>query len=131
VRNFVERGMRIRSILLAALLVAGALGPASAGCRFSPFSFFPDRNDKVEIEAETQTGNGCTMAFKPGPGYRFTSASFLSAPPHGVLAKTGPTSFLYLPFNEFKGEDSYALKVCAVVKGRHGCSSLTYRIDVQ
>ena len=69
------------------------------------------------------------MAFKEGPGYKFTSASFLKGPPHGVLAKTGATKFLYLPFTGYKGQDSYAIKVCAIVQGRSGCSSLTYVVD--
>jgi hypothetical protein len=118
------------ALVLAALMVAGAL-PARADCRFSPFSFFPDRNDAVEIRVSTDAGHSCVMAFKEGPGYRFTSAYFLKAPPHGVLAKIGPTKFSYLPFTEYKGEDSYALKVCAIVQGRSGCSSLTYVVDVR
>ena len=28
-----------------------------------------------------------------------------------------------------KGHDSYAIKVCAIVQGRSGCSSLTYVVD--
>lgn len=120
-----------RSVLFALPMAAGLAAPAAAECRFSPFDFFPDRNDAVEINVVTQTGHGCTMAFNPGPGYRFTGASFLKAPPHGVLDKTGPTKFLYLPFDGYAGEDSYALKVCAIVHGRRGCSSLTYRVDVQ
>jgi hypothetical protein len=49
----------------------------------------------------------------------------------GVLAKTGATKFLYLPFTGYKGRDSYAIKVCAIVQGRSGCSSLTYVVDVR
>src|SRR5262245_41778197 len=77
------------------------------------------------------TGQSCAMAFKEGPGYHFTSASFLTPPPHGVLAKTGKTNFLYIPFKDYKGPDSYAIKICATVQGRKGCSSLTYVVDVQ
>ena len=71
------------------------------------------------------------MAFKEGPGFKFTGASFLQPPPHGVLAKTGATEFLYLPFDGYKGPDSYAIKICAIVQGRSGCSSLTYLVDVR
>jgi hypothetical protein len=118
------------ALLLLALMAAGSL-PARAECQFSPFSFFPDRNDAVEIRVRTESGHSCAMAFKEGPGYRFTKASFLKPPPHGVLAKTGPTKFLYLPFKGYRGEDSYAIKLCAIVQGRSGCSSLTYLVDVQ
>src|SRR5271163_2987702 len=101
------------------------LMPAQAACQFSPFSFFPDRNDQVQIQVTTESGQSCTMAFKEGPGYKFTRASFLKPPPHGVLAKTGATKFLYLPFKGYRGQDSYAIRICAIVQGRGGCSSLT------
>jgi hypothetical protein len=71
------------------------------------------------------------MAFKEGPGYHFTGTSFLTPPPHGVLAKTGKTSFVYIPFKDYKGPDSYAIKICAIVQGRKGCSSLSYVVDVR
>jgi hypothetical protein len=112
-------------------LSRAALMPARAACQFSPYGFFPDRNDHVQIKVTTQTGQSCAMAFKEGPGYHFTSASFLTPPPHGVLAKTGKTNFLYIPFKDYKGPDSYAIKICATVQGRKGCSSLTYVVDVQ
>ena len=107
------------------------LMPAQAACQFSPFSFFPDRNDQVQIQVTTDSGESCAMAFKEGPGFKFTSASFLKPPPHGVLAKTGATKFVYLPLTGYKGHDSYAIKVCAIVQGRGGCSSLTYVVDVR
>jgi hypothetical protein len=116
---------------IAAPLMVAAFLPAQAACQFSPFSFFPDRNDRVQIEVTTEAGQSCAMAFKEGPGFKFTSASFLTPPPHGVLAKTGETAFLYLPFDGYKGPDSYAIKICAIVQGRSGCSSLTYVVDVR
>jgi hypothetical protein len=119
-----------RSALIAIMLGMGSL-PARAACQFSPFSFFPDRNDQVQVQVTTRTGQSCGMAFKEGPGYHFTRASFLTSPPHGVLAKTGRTKFVYIPFKGYKGPDSYAIKMCAIVQGRSGCSSLTYVVDVQ
>ena len=120
-----------KSASIAAPLMVMGLIPAQAACQFSPFSFFPDRNDQVQIQVTTESGQSCAMAFKEGPGYKFTSASFLKPPPHGVLAKTGVTKFLYLPFKGYKGQDSYAIKICAIVQGRGGCSSLTYMVDVR
>jgi hypothetical protein len=101
--------MKLSRSALIAVLVMGSL-PARAACQFSPYSFLPDRNDHVQIKVTTQTGQSCAMAFKEGLGYHFTSASFLTPPPRGVLAKTGETSFLYLPFKDYKGPDSYAIK---------------------
>ena len=120
-----------KSASIAVTLTLTGLIPAQATCHFSPFSFFPDRNDRVQIQVTTESGQSCAMAFKEGPGFKFTSASFLAPPPHGVLAKTGETAFLYLPFDGYKGPDSYAIKICAIVQGRSGCSSLTYVVDVR
>ena len=116
---------------IAAPLMAAGFIPAQAACQFSPFSFFPDRNDRVQIQVTTESGQSCAMAFKEGPGFKFTGASFLKPPPHGVLAQTGATEFLYLPFEGYKGQDSYAIKICAIVQGRAGCSSLTSLVDVR
>jgi hypothetical protein len=120
-----------KSVSIAVPLMVTGLIPAQAACQFSPYSFFPDRNDQVQIQVTTESGQSCAMAFKEGPGYKFTSASFLKPPPHGVLAKTGATEFLYLPFKGYKGQDNYAIKICAIVQGRGGCSSLTYVVDVR
>jgi hypothetical protein len=54
------------------------------------------------------------MAFKEGPGYKFTNASFLKVPPHSVSAKASATKFLYMLFKGYKGQDSYAIKICAI-----------------
>ena len=120
-----------KSASIAVPLTLTGLMPAQAACQFSPFSFSPDQNDQVQIQVTTESGQSCTMAFKEGPGYKFTSASFLKPPPRGVLAKTGATKFLYLPFKDYRGQDSYAIKICAIVRGRSGCSSLTYVVDVR
>ncbi len=79
------------SASIAVPLMLTGLIPAEAACYFSPYSFFPDRNDQVQIQVTTESGQSCAMAFKEGPGYKLTSASFLKGPPHGVLAKTGAT----------------------------------------
>lgn len=120
-----------QSAVIAVPLTLTGLTHAEAACYFSPYSFFPDRNDQVRIQVTTDSGQSSAMAFKEGPGYKFTSASFLKPPPHRVLAKTGATKFVYLPLTGYKGHDSYAIKVCAIVQGRSGCSSLTYVADVR
>ncbi len=37
-----------------------------------------------------------------------------------------PTPMCHLPLTGYKGHDSYAIKVCATVQKRSGCSSLTH-----
>lgn len=104
---------------------------AHAECHFDPYEFFPDRNDTVDIAVVTDPHSPCAMAFKEGPGYHFTGASFGKAPPHGVLAQTGPTAFLYVAFKDYRGPDIYSIKVCADVDDKHGCSTLVYHVDVR
>ena len=70
-----------QSAVIAVPLTLTGLTHAEAACYFSPYSFFPDRNDQVQIQVTTQSGQSCTMAFKEGPGFKFTSASFLKPPP--------------------------------------------------
>ena len=112
-------------------LAMGLSSAAQAECHFSSFVFFPDRNDTVNISVVTDRHSFCAMAFKEGPGYHFTDASFGKAPPHGVLAKTGPTAFLYVSFKDYHGPDIYSIKMCADVGVKHGCSMLVYHVDVQ
>ncbi|HEY1736459.1 MAG TPA: hypothetical protein VGG12_07430 [Methylovirgula sp.] len=112
-------------------LVVGLTSMAHAECHFEPYAFFPDRNDTVNIAVTTDPHSFYAMAFREGPGYHFTSASFGKAPPHGVLAQKGPTSFLYIPFKDYRGPDIYSIKVCADVGSKHGCSTLIYNVDVQ
>jgi hypothetical protein len=126
-----EQMNTLRSALVLGALIAAGATPARAECHFDPYEFFPDRNDHVEITAHTEANHACGMGFQEGPGYHFTSASWVKAPPHGVLAQTGPTKFVYRPFQDYRGQDSYSLKVCANVQGRSGCSTLTYVVDVQ
>ena len=54
-------------VAILAIVMSGCL-PARAECRFSPFSFFPDRNDAVQISVETDPAHACTMGFKAGTG---------------------------------------------------------------
>jgi hypothetical protein len=103
---------------------------AFADCHFSPYTFFPDRNDHVSIAVTADAGSSCGMAFREGPGYKFTSADFAKAPPHGILSQTGPTAFVYRAFDNYRGLDSYAIKICAVVDGKSGCSVLTYNVQL-
>ena len=117
--------------LMTVLLCAGG-SAAKADCHFSPFAFFPERNDHVHVGVVAESRSFCAMAFKEGPGYTFTSASFGKAPPHGVLAKTGATSFAYRSFDNYHGPDQYSVKLCAEKSdGRKGCSTLIYDVTVQ
>jgi hypothetical protein len=61
------------SASIAVPLMLKGLIPAEAACYFSPYSFFPDPNDQVQIQVTTESGQSCAMAFKEGPGYKFTT----------------------------------------------------------
>ncbi len=57
-----------KSASIAVPLMLTALVPAQAACYFSPYSFFPDRNDQVQIQVTTESGQSCAMAFLVSAG---------------------------------------------------------------
>lgn len=121
-------GGAVAAVLLATCLLPGV---ARAACQFSPYAFFPDRNDTVDIAVRVSAGAPCVMGFQEGPGYHFTGAHFLSGPSLGILAKTGPTQFTYFTVRERTGADHYEVKICATVRGRNGCSTLRFNAEVE
>ena len=102
-----------------------------AVCSFSPYAFFPDRNDRVQIQVQTDAESFCDNSFREGPGYRFTSVTVATPPKHGVIATLGENHFAYHAFAHTHGPDEYVIRACADVGGRLGCSKLTYEIVVR
>jgi hypothetical protein len=119
------------SILIAATIAALGAGAARAECSLSPFAFFPDRNDRVEVAAVTDDHSFCDNSFRAGPGYRFTDVSIVEAAPHGLIATLGPNHFAYHSLPNFRGSDRYTIRACAIVGDRKGCSTLVYNVTVR
>jgi len=117
------------AVLAAPLLTAAA--SARAECAMSPYAFFPDRNDHVQISMETDDKSFCDNSFREGPGYRFTSVTLAKAPPHGVVATLGPNHFAYHAMANYRGPDQYTIRACAIVGARKGCSTLVYNVTVR
>jgi hypothetical protein len=123
--------MNWKSIVLAVLLTAsGAIG-ARAECVFSPYEFFPDRNDVVHIAVASDGKGSCDLSFREGPGYRFTDVRPKVYPPHGIIATLGLNHFEYFPKPDFKGGDQFIVRACAIVGGRKGCSTLIYDVTIR
>ena len=120
-----------RSLLLAVPVLAVMSAAAHAECKFSPFAFFPDRNDAVVVHVTTDAASYCDNSFREGPGYAFTKVSVVKAPPHGIIATLGPNHFAYRPFPNYRGRDAYTIRACANVGPRKGCSTLHYAVTVQ
>ena len=102
-----------------------------AGCSFRPYAFFPDRNDRVQVQVQTDAESFCDNSFREGPGYHFTSVTVATLPKHGLIATLGENHFAYHPFANYHGPDEYVIHACAIVGGRRGCSKLTYKIVVR
>jgi hypothetical protein len=69
------------SASIAAPLMLTGLAPAQAACYFSPYSFFPDRNDQVQIQVTTESGQSCAMAGgDPRPRPRAQGKSRVNSP---------------------------------------------------
>src|SRR5208337_3015307 len=60
-----------KSMGFAAFLIAFSVVDARAECVFSPFEFFPDRNDVVHVAVESNGKGLCDISFREGPGYRY------------------------------------------------------------
>lgn len=116
---------------LALLATAATLTAARANCAFAPYAFFPDRNDTVHIDVQTDEKSFCDNSFLAGPGYRFTRVSVAKAPPHGIIATIGEHHFAYHSLPNFHGADQYAIRACAIVGKRKGCSTLIYDVNVR
>lgn len=120
-----------RSVLATmGLLLAAPQSGALAKCSFSPFMFFPDRNDHVRILAQTDAESFCDNSLREGPGYHFTSVTVASPPKHGIIASLGENHFAYHAFANYNGSDQYVIRACAIVGDRKGCSQLTYQVVV-
>ena len=115
----------------ALLLVMVTATSAHATCAFSPFSFFPDRNDRVHVRVETDDKSFCDNSFREGPGYHFTDVSLAKAPPHGFVETLGPNHYAYHAFPNYQGRDQYTIRACAIVGERKGCSMLIYDVTVR
>jgi hypothetical protein len=124
--------MFIKPIMFIALplLVVSAAG-ARADCQLSPFAFFPDRNDTVHVQVVTDDKSFCDNSFREGPGYAFTKVTVTKAPPHGLVATLGPNHFAYRALPDYRGRDQYAIRACADVGSRKGCSTLIYDVIVR
>ena len=118
-------------LAITLLFVVFSASLARAECTFSPFSFFPDRNDTVHVQVSTDSESYCDNSFREGPGYRFTNVSVTKAPRHGLIATVGPNHFAYHPFSNYQGNDQYSIRACAIVGQRKGCSTLIYEVMVR
>jgi Bacterial Ig domain len=102
---------------------------ARAGCNWSTTRFFPLKNDKVSAHGTVDTA-GCTQKFSGDKNLRLVTAIIASNPNNGTLTQTDPFTFSYIPNTNFKGADSYSIKVCATSSRGAGCSTISYKVDV-
>ncbi len=115
----------------ATLVALLSVATARAECSFSPYAFFPDRNDRVRVVVETDAVSFCDNSFREGPGYHFTKVSVVQVPPHGLIATLGPNHFAYHALPNFSGPDRYTIRACATVGARKGCYTLIYDVRVR
>jgi hypothetical protein len=125
-----DRPMSSRSLIVAIPLLIVA-GGAHAECKFSPFSFFPDRNDVVHVQVTAPPNSFCDNSFREGPGYSFTKVTVVKPPPHGLVATLGPNHYAYHALPGYTGGDQYMIRACAKVGARSGCSTLIYDVTVE
>jgi hypothetical protein len=91
---------------------------------------YPAQNDRVTASTEADA-KGCVFRYRPDGHAMLTSASIVTRPKRGDLVQIGNFQFRYRPKAGYVGPDSFLLKVCGSTLEGTGCSTPTYRVDVE
>ncbi len=125
--------LRPRFLPACLVLALSTVLPASAwaGCEVSNFSFDLTGASKTSI-VKVDSGDSCSVFFRAGGQYSFSSLTLTEKPSHGTVAKDGRFSFSYEPKAGFRGKDMFALELCGAhgIRGK-GCVTLRYDVTVR
>lgn len=126
-------GIMNRQLFWTALvLISGQVlvTSAMAGCQ-TQSSFFR-LHHKKPIKAYSWVSSGsCEYVFSTGGRTTFTSASIVRKPKHGVFKKTARFQFLYTPHRNYKGKDSYSVRICGKDLQGKNCTELIVEATVK
>jgi hypothetical protein len=61
----------------------------------------------------------------------FTSFSVTERPQNGSLTQSGQFTVVYRPKAGFRGQDSYAVRICGGHRSEAGCSTIRYQTTVR
>lgn len=105
--------------------------PASrAGCHTDAASAKSLLNESSSAKQTTSMGTACTVKFHSGLDSPHTAVEV--QPSHGSLSRVGNLAWKYQPAQDYKGSDTYRIKLCATQSktGRSGCAHVTYQVTI-
>ncbi len=103
---------------------------AMAGCQTQGSRFM--LHHKKPMKAYSwMSSSGCEYYFRAGGRMTFTSASIVRKPKHGVFKKTARFQFLYTPHKNYKGKDSYSVRICGKDLQGKNCTELIVEATVK
>jgi hypothetical protein len=77
------------------------------------------------------SGQGCSASFRGGLNASFESISVVRRASNLTVAPTSNGfGFTVAVRGNFKGQDSYTLRICGQSNGRKGCVTITYDVTV-
>jgi hypothetical protein len=124
--------------LLAALAALPSLTlPAAAQsfintpCSITGITFAFEKN-QTHRTVQTFSGAGCTASFGGGLNASFESIAVVKRAQHLSVTPTsnGFGFTVARRTTNYKGPDSYTLKICGQNSGRKGCVTITYDVTV-
>lgn len=120
----------MRTVLGLAALACGFVcavsSPAAADCQPTPVRYH--FQDEVLLARVLVRGDRtCHHYYRASGTARFIDFAITERPHHGTLVRSSVASAVYTASAGYKGEDTYALRIC----GRARCSTVRYLATIE
>jgi hypothetical protein len=123
--------MRCASLGIGAAIVMVSAVNAKAACNFERAR---DANAATGVRGlltvRVDANTDCVAPIRPSAGAILKSVSVTSRPRNGTLTSS-QVSWQYAPRRDFRGEDTFAIRICFELRGASGCSDWDYRVIVR
>jgi hypothetical protein len=106
------------------------VGQAGAACLTTPVNY-RFQNETVVSNAVVDSTDRCRHRRGAGGRTQFTSYAVIERPRNGSLEQSGRFTVIYKPAAGFRGQDTYAIRICGTSGGRSGCSTIRYQTTVR
>ena len=105
-------------------------GDASAVCRSKFVKANPVEGVAGKVDLTTD-GKQCLLHFASNKQTRITESKIATAPKNGSVNHTRRDGLEYTAKAGYKGDDAFAIRVCAKTGGKTGCSLISYAVTVK
>ena len=122
----------MKKIFFICLIYFLSLKLSVAGCNWisSNRDWILESNPVVTSVGETD-GATCSHRYTTGRS-SYTDSFIVKAPKNGKLVQINVSSFDYTPNINFKGHDSYSIKLCGTTNtNQKGCATINYEFDIK